>query len=133
MWCISHRKDFPNEGPVQHFLSVHSLLLSPFRAQAAAQRIHSFQVCWVCTYPAAGPMLGPGYIVSVWSSWGHSLVGSPVSEDGCQEQLTWDLSFSTFSATSANLVLSVRLLCRRGCKDSRLLPGMHTDPQPPGN
>ena len=78
-------------------------------------------------------MLGPGYIVSVRSSWGHSLVGSPVSDDGCQEQLTWDLSFSTFSATSANLVLSVSLLCRRGCKDSRLLPGMHTDPQPPGN
>ena len=42
------------------------------------------------------------------------------------------LSSYTLYATSAHL-LSVRLLCWRGSKDSRTLPRMHTNPQPPGN
>lgn len=63
----------------------------------------------------------------------YSLMGSPVSALACQEQLTQRRPSSTSSASSASLVLSVRLLCPRGCEDPCVLPRRHTAPQPPGD
>lgn len=47
------------------------------------QCTHPFQLRWVGTYPVAGPVLGPRFASQSGLHGGHSLVGRPVSEDGC--------------------------------------------------
>lgn len=54
-----------------------------------------------------------------------------MSEEQLPGTATMESLFLYLSATSATVVLSVRLLCLRDGEDPSVLPCLHTAPQPP--